>query len=353
MAASIILKILKPHLLRNPKSDWAQTWWMALGPYEGIELLKSFHSDIQDGRHVGHLGNLQMASPPKPYVRLCWNLMGGIGATQRFRMAKVIPFRYLRWPPLLKIFKPRLLPNGVRLSLNLVGGIGVTWRFRIAKFFPFQYPRWPPWWPSWKSWNDICFQTVSRIELKLCGRHFWDMEIQNFQTILLRYPRWPPQQPSWSSSIVSLCCSLLTMVCPSSVCPLATFHILDISIRIIYMMPTMTAILKVLNCYLLPNLKSDGAETWLKAFGQHGDLELLKWFRSDIQDGHHGSHRENLQITSAAECLVWLSLNLMGGIRVLWKFRIAKTVLFQYPRCAPSWNSSNHISAQTISQIEP
>ena len=23
--------------------------------------------------------------------------------------------------------------------------------------------------------------------------------------------------------------------------------------------------------------------------GQHGDLELLKWFGSDVQDGHHDS----------------------------------------------------------------
>ena len=37
---------------------------------------------------------------------------------------------------------------------------------------------------------------------------------------------------------------------------------------------------------------------------EHGDLELLKWFRSDIQDSHHDSHLghlENLQITSAPE----------------------------------------------------
>ena len=61
----------------------------------------------------------------------------------------------------------------------------------------------------------------------------------------------------------------------------------------------MAAILKVVNCYLLPNSKSDGAEAWWKALVQHGDLDLLKWFRSDIQDGHHGSHLENLQITSA------------------------------------------------------
>ena len=67
------------------------------------------------------------------------------------------------------------------------------------------------------------------------------------------------------------------------------------------MMAAMAAILKVFSCYLLPNNKSDRAETWWKALGQNGDLELLKWFRSDIQDGHHGSHLENLQITSAPE----------------------------------------------------
>ena len=77
--------------------------------------------------------------------------------------------------------------------------------------------------------------------------------------------------------------------------------IFDISIRIISMMAAMAAILKVFNCYLFPNRKSGGAETWWKALGQYGDFELLKWFRSDIQDGHHGSHLENLQITSAPE----------------------------------------------------
>ena len=61
------------------------------------------------------------------------------------------------------------------------------------------------------------------------------------------------------------------------------------------------AILKVFNCYLVPNNKSFGAETWWKASGQHGHLEFLKWFCSDIQDSHHGSHFENLQITSATD----------------------------------------------------
>ena len=67
------------------------------------------------------------------------------------------------------------------------------------------------------------------------------------------------------------------------------------------MLAAMAAILKVFNCYLLPNSKSDGAETWWKVSGQHGDLELLKWFHSGVQDGHHGSHLENLQMTSAPE----------------------------------------------------
>ena len=69
----------------------------------------------------------------------------------------------------------------------------------------------------------------------------------------------------------------------SSVCPSVTLHIFDISIRIISMMATMAATLKVFNCYLLPNSKSDRAETWWKASGQHGNFEFLKWFHSDIQ----------------------------------------------------------------------
>ena len=48
------------------------------------------------------------------------------------------------------------------------------------------------------------------------------------------------------------------------------------------MLAAMVAILKIFNCYLLPNHMSNGAETWRKALGQHGNLELLKWFSSDI-----------------------------------------------------------------------
>ena len=65
-AMAAILKTFKPHLLPNPKSDWAQTWLEAFGSHGDSELLKSFCSHIQDGHDGGHLENLQTASPPKP-----------------------------------------------------------------------------------------------------------------------------------------------------------------------------------------------------------------------------------------------------------------------------------------------
>ena len=52
--------------------------------------------------------------------------------------------------------------------------------------------------------------------------------------------------------------------------------------------------------------------------------------------------------------VVLLGLNLMGDIGVLWKFRIAKNRSVPISKMAAmaSWNSSNHISSQTVSQIE-
>ena len=106
---------------------------------------------------------------------------------------------------------------------------------------------------------------------------------------------------------VSLCGSLLTVVHPSSLCPSVTIHVFDNSIRtlsivatilkvfICYLLPNclirsvpmskmaiMVAILKIMKRHPLPNGKLDEAETWWKASEQHGDLELLKWFLSDI-----------------------------------------------------------------------
>ena len=55
----------------------------------------------------------------------------------------------------------------------------------------------------------------------------------------------------------------------------------------------MAAILKFFERHLLPNHKSDWAETWWEASERHKDSEFLKSFRSDIQDG-----LEILQMTS-------------------------------------------------------
>ena len=58
-------------------------------------------------------------------------------------------------------------------------------------------------------------------------------------------------------------------------------------------MATTAAILKFFKLHL-PNRKSDWAKTWLEASQLHRDSELLKSFRSNIQDGHHGGHLEIL-----------------------------------------------------------
>ena len=71
-------------------------------------------------------------------------------------------------------------------------------------------------------------------------------------------------------------------------------------------MATMAAILKFFKRQLLPKYKSEWAETWWEASQSHRDSELLKSFGSDIQDG-----------------------------------------------LRPSWNSSDDISSQTLSRIEP
>ena len=127
-------------------------------------------------------------------------------------------------------------------------------------------------------------------------------------------------------------------------------------------MAVWVAILKILKPHLLPNLKLDWVQTWREVLEPHGDLELLKSFRSDIQDGQHVSHLENLQTTSPSAFLkvfncyllpnsVGWNGNLVEGIGSAWSFRIAKMVLFWYPRWPlwqPSWKSSDHICYRTV-----
>ena len=105
---------------------------------------------------------------------------------------------------------------------------------------------------------DISSWTVSRIEVKLNGRHFGSMEIRISKMVAMavilkfRYPRWSPWRPSRNFSN-------------------------DIS------SPTVSPI----------ELKLDGRH--------HRDSELLKSFRSDIQDDRHGGHLEILQTISPFE----------------------------------------------------
>ena len=49
---------------------------------------------------------------------------------------------------------------------------------------------------------------------------------------------------------------------------------------------------------VIPNNKSDWAETWWEALESYKDLELLKSFCSHIQDGRPGGHLEIPQTTS-------------------------------------------------------
>ena len=91
----------------------------------------------------------------------------------------------------------------------------------------------------------------------------------------------------------------------------------------------MAAILKYLSkIHVKGNLVGTVGSTW--------GSDLLKSFRSDIEDDHLGSHLEILQTTSPVHML---NQNMTGGIRAKRRFRRAKIVLFQYPKWL-SWQSS-------------
>ena len=179
MASKVdILKIFKPHLLLNGQNlvggigvTWRfrifiaknillwYPWWLPMQPSWRSYIFSSpggfaptwrlcsrsayavvfrmcinnfshFHhlhqNCIHDGCHRGHLISLQLLSATEQYV--CW-------------------------------------------SRNLVEGIRAAWRYRIAKMVLFWYPRWPPWQSSWKYSNHVCSGMVGLIELKHDGRH--------------------------------------------------------------------------------------------------------------------------------------------------------------------------------------
>ena len=127
------------------------------------KLLKSFCSDIQGG----HLEILQETSP-KPWIepKLGWR-----HRDSEFLKLFIWISKLAANVATLKIFKPHLLSSP---KSNLVGGIGATRRFRIVKIIPFKFQD-----CCQESSNNISYQTLSRIVAKLDMRHRSKIENQN------------------------------------------------------------------------------------------------------------------------------------------------------------------------------
>ena len=144
-------------------------------------------------------------------------------------------------------------------------------------------------------------------------------------------------------------------------------------------MATMVTILKILKRHLLPNVKSDWAETWWEAFEKHGDSELLNSFHPDFQDGcdggrqalgrwrfriakpfcydiHdgcHSSHLEDLQLSAyAMVCWSW-SVPHPYICQQLFTFSTFPSELYPWwLPWWPSWKSSVVICSWTVRWME-
>ena len=155
---------------------------------------------------------------------------------------------------------------------------------------------------SSNSSNDIS-QGVSWIERKLDGKDWSDTEIQNW----LNCSVWLSKMAAWAAILKILKLHLLpnpksdwAQTWLKALGPHADLESLNHSVPI-SKMAAMSAVLKIFTQHLLPNCKLDWAEAWWAASEQHRDSELLKSFYSDIQDGPHGGRLENLQTMSAPE----------------------------------------------------
>ena len=78
----------------------------------------------------------------------------------------------------------------------------------------------------------------------------------------------------------------------------------------------MVAILKTFKPCLLSNGTSDWAQTWWEALGWHGDLELLNWLCSNIQDGHSDGQLENLETQMVSQIKLKLGGRHWGDIEI-------------------------------------
>ena len=115
-------------------------------------------------------------------------MLGSIGVTCRSKLAKIVPFGNLRWPPWQPTWKSIFCsiswPQS-QLPPNKVGSIRVTYRSKIAEIVPNRYQRWPPWQPSWKS--IFCFYSwIERpIDSKFATKHRDDL-FKQLSWILLK-----------------------------------------------------------------------------------------------------------------------------------------------------------------------
>ena len=97
-------------------------------------------------------------------------------------------------------------------------------------------------------------------------------------------------------------------------------------------MATMAAILKI---YLAvsPAQKGQLTPNFVGDIGVTCRSKIAKIVQSDIQDGRHGCHLENLFFASSPELKGQLTRNLVGSIGVTCRSKIAKIV----PIVNPSW----------------
>ena len=160
-------------------------------------MLKLIRSEIQDGRHCGHLENLFFASSPEPEGKFTRNFVGRIGVRCGSKIAQIVPIGNLRWQHFNNLFFASSPELKGQLTRHFVGSIGVTCRSnksishfdrksemaalaailkiylfasipeqkgkltnnfvgvactsKIAKTVTIGNPRWPPWRPSLKS----------------------------------------------------------------------------------------------------------------------------------------------------------------------------------------------------------
>ena len=156
----------------------------------------------------------------------------------------------------------------------------------------------------WQYWKKSCRH------LQICNGHF--TRVSESWPMGLLFLAHLSTKCSWWAIVVSQC--------PSSV----------VRRQQLLLKPTPPTPLGQLTWYLVGCIRRSGLV----------DQKYLKSFRSEIQDGHHGRHLENIFFASSPEPKGQLTPNLLGSIRVTCRSKIAKVVPIGNPSwLQPSWKS--------------